>query len=488
LSQPHSLRAHSGARLDRLPIGRFHWQLVGMIGAGLFLDAFDIYLQSGVLATLVKSGWSTLQSNAAFISSTLIGMWLGSLIGGYIGDRYGRRMAYQFNLAVFGLASIAAVFAPSMTILIALRFVMGVGLGAELIIGYATLGEFVPSLARGRFGAILALLTNLSVTATGIVGYWAIPTLGWRSMFALVGLGAVGIWFMRKSMPESPRWLESQGRHEEADALLRSIEARFPDVPAWSTMAASVAAAPAAEPAPVASVAPSPGYPALFKRPLLSRTVLTMIMSAVNMSVLYGLIAWFPTFLVKQGIAVTSTLGYTAVMGLGTPIGCLIGMALTDRIGRRMSIVSVLALEAIATAFYPTVHSPIELMATGGVIMMCSACITSLAFAVYIPELFPTELRMRGSSLSAAVGRLASAGAQGAIVAIFGIGGIFGVTNFLIGLIVLQILALLVLGVNTRARTLEEIEPTDATPAAGTANAAGLSTLRGGARDVSPQR
>ncbi|SAL00088.1 major facilitator transporter [Caballeronia fortuita] len=480
MSQPQMLRAHSGARLDRLPIGRFHWHLVGMIGAGLFLDAFDIYLQSGVLATLVKSGWSTLQSNAAFISSTLIGMWLGSLIGGYIGDRYGRRMAYQFNLAVFGLASIAAVFAPSMTVLIALRFVMGVGLGAELIIGYATLGEFVPSLARGRFGAILALLTNLSVTATGIVGYWAIPALGWRSMFALVGLGAVGIWFMRKSMPESPRWLESQGRHEEADALLRSIEARFPDVPAWNAESAPVTAA-SADAAPAAA----PGYPELFKGRLLSRTVLTMIMSTVNMSVLYGLIAWFPTFLVKQGITVTSTLGYTAVMGIGTPVGCLIGMALTDRIGRRGSIVGVLALEAVATALYPMVHSPVELMATGAVIMMCSACITSLAFAVYIPELFPTELRMRGSSLSAAVGRLASAGAQGGIVAIFGIGGIFGVTNFLIGLIVLQIVALLVLGVNTRARTLEEIEP-DA--AAQTGLAATSSNLHGRSASVSPQQ
>ncbi|WP_051376887.1 MFS transporter [Burkholderia sp. WSM2232] len=265
-----------------------------------------------------------------------------------------------------------------------LRFVMGVGRGAELIIGYAALGEFVPSLARGRFGAILALLTNLSVTATGIVGYWAIPALGWRSMFALVGLGAVGIWFLRKSMPESPRWLESQGRHEEADALLRSIEARFAERAAWSDALASVTAA-SIDAAPVAA---APGYSALFKRPLLSRTVLAMIMSAVNMSVLYGLIAWFPRFLVKQGIAVTSRLGYTAVMGIGTPVGCLIGIALTDRIGRRLSIVGVLALEAIATALYPMAHTPIELMATGAVIMMCSGCITSLAFAVYIPELF----------------------------------------------------------------------------------------------------
>ncbi|SDV47243.1 MFS transporter [Chitinasiproducens palmae] len=484
MSQPHTLRAHSGARLDRLPVGRFHWRLVGMIGAGLFLDAFDIYLQSGVLATLAKSGWSTLESNAAFISSTLIGMWLGSLIGGYIGDRYGRRMAYQFNLAVFGAASIAAVFAPSMTVLIVLRFVMGVGLGAELIIGYATLGEFVPSLARGRFGAILALLTNLSVTVTGIVGYWAIPALGWRSMFALVGLGAVGIWFMRKSMPESPRWLESQGRHEEADALLRSIEAGFPDLPAWH-----VASAPATTaPADAAPAAATPGYRALFKRPLLSRTVLTMIMSTVNMSVLYGLIAWFPTFLVKQGIAVTSTLGYTAVMGIGTPVGCLIGMALTDRVGRRVSIVGVLALEAVATALYPTVHSPAQLMVTGAVIMMCSACITSLAFAVYIPELFPTELRMRGSSLSAAVGRLASAGAQAGIVVIFGMGGIFGVTNFLIGLIVLQILALMVLGVNTRARTLEDIAPEAGAQAERAAKVAQSSAMHGRGAGVSPQR
>lgn len=438
--------ANSGARLDRLPVSWFHWHLLLLIGSGLFLDAFDIYLQSGVLAELIKSGWSTLHSNAAFISSTLVGMWLGSLIGGYVGDKYGRRVAYQFNLALFGAASIAAVFAPSMAWLIATRFVMGVGLGAELVIGYGTLTEFVPARARGRFGALLALLTNLSVTVTGIVGYWAIPALGWRAMFAIVGLGAIGVWALRKSMPESPRWLEAQGRHAEADALLNVIEARYANLQPANTAT------------PVTVVIKSP-YRALFAPKLLSRTCLTMLMGAVNQTVLYGLIAWFPTFLVKQGIAVTSTLGYTAVMGLGTPIGCVIGILLTDRAGRRNSIVAALVLEAMFAGCYPFMASPVALMLVGGAIMMCSAWITSLAFAAYIPELFPTELRMRGSALSAAVGRLSSAGAQIAIVAIFSLGGIIGVSGFLVVLIVLQILALLVWGVNTRLRSLEELAP-----------------------------
>jgi putative MFS transporter len=156
---------------------------------------------------------------------------------------------------------------------------------------------------------------------------------------------------------------------------------------------------------------------------------------------------------------VTSTLGYTAVMGLGTPIGCVIGILLTDRAGRRNSIVAALVLEAVFAGCYPFMASPVALMFVGGAIMMCSAWITSLAFAVYIPELFPTELRMRGSSLSAAVGRLSSAGAQIAIVAIFGLGGIIGVSGFLVVLIVLQILALLVWGVNTRSLSLEELAP-----------------------------
>src|SRR3569623_1215939 len=120
---------NAGARLDRLPICSFHWRILALIGAGMFLDAFDIYLAGGVLGVVLKEGWSTLELNAAFVSATFVGMTIGAWFSGILGDRFGRRFSYQLNLAIFGLASIAAAFAPSMIVLIALRFIIGIGLG-----------------------------------------------------------------------------------------------------------------------------------------------------------------------------------------------------------------------------------------------------------------------------------------------------------------------------------------------------------------------
>src|SRR5258708_2195142 len=125
-----SATVNAGARLDRLPISSFHRRIFWLIGAGMFFDGYDLYVGVNVLGATLQSGFSTLAQNAQFVSFTFLGMTIGSFIAGFLGDRYGRRFTYQFNLMIFGLASIAAAFAPDMTTLIALRFVMGLGLGA----------------------------------------------------------------------------------------------------------------------------------------------------------------------------------------------------------------------------------------------------------------------------------------------------------------------------------------------------------------------
>src|ERR1700724_2228876 len=143
--------ANAGARLDRLPISSFHRRIMWLIGIGMFFDGFDIYVAATVLGATLRSGFSLMGENAQFVSVTFLGMMLGSFLTGFLGDRYGRRFTYQANLAIFGLASIAAAFAPSMRSLILLRFVMGAGLGAENVVGYATMTEFVPPQARGKW-------------------------------------------------------------------------------------------------------------------------------------------------------------------------------------------------------------------------------------------------------------------------------------------------------------------------------------------------
>jgi putative MFS transporter len=155
---PMTLAVNAGARLDRLPISSFHYRIFGLVGAGMFFDGYDLYVAGGVLASAIQSKFSTAPQNLQFISLTFVGMTLGALITGFVGDKMGRRFTYQINLLIFGLASLAAAFSQDMTQLIACRFVQGLGLGAEIVVGYSTLTEFVPPKTRGRWLSMMAFL------------------------------------------------------------------------------------------------------------------------------------------------------------------------------------------------------------------------------------------------------------------------------------------------------------------------------------------
>src|ERR1700733_1255109 len=210
---------NAGARLRRVPATGFHRRILALIGGGMFLDGFEIYLQGGVLAAVTGLGFSTPAQNANFLSATFAGMVIGAWFAGLAGDWYGRRFSYQINLLVFGLASLAGAAAPSMDWLIVARFVMGIGLGAEIVVGYVTLSEFMPPASRGRWGAGLAVCTNSALFVSAVVGRAVIPTYGSRWMFVMVGLGALVVWYLRKRMPES------HGRADEAEQVLSAIEA-----------------------------------------------------------------------------------------------------------------------------------------------------------------------------------------------------------------------------------------------------------------------
>ncbi len=215
---------NAGARLDRLPISSFHYRIFWLVGAGMFFDGYDLYVAGGVLASTIQTKFSTLPQNPQFMSLTFVGMTIGSLITGFVGDKFGRRFTYQINLLIFGLASLAAAFAQDMPQLIICRFVQGLGLGAEIVVGYSTLTEFVPPATRGRWLAVHGVPDGVRFPVTAILSYLIIPTFGWRPMFIIAGIGSLIVWYLRKNLPESPRWLEAQGRTAEAEALMQTIE------------------------------------------------------------------------------------------------------------------------------------------------------------------------------------------------------------------------------------------------------------------------
>lgn len=438
---------NAGARLDRLPISRFHWKILGLVGAGAFFDSFDIFLAASVVAAMVHERFADLRMGAFFVSATFIGMTLGAGLSGIAGDRFGRRYSYQINLALFGIASLLACFAPDIRTLIGLRFLMGVGMGAELVVAAGTLLEFIPPASRGRWISMLGFVINSGLLAASAVGYYVIPTLGWRWMFAVVGIGALLVWILRHRMPESPRWLESQGRHDEAEAVLCAIEN---EVSRRSGVLPPVASL---RDAPVARVP----FSRLFSAGIRGRTVVAAL---TNMSInvaLYGFVGWVPTFFVKQGLTVVHSLGFTLLMSFGAPAGAVVAWFVADRLGRARGIVAF-ALLTIALGFvYPSIRADVAVAAVGFALVTCIYTITTLGYFGFIPELFPTEVRLRGTGFAAVCGRATSIAMPGLTLALFGLFGVSGVLGMVSGILGLLVIAIVALRIETGSHALEDI-------------------------------
>jgi MFS transporter, putative metabolite:H+ symporter len=448
-----SITVNAGGRLDRLPIGAFHYRIMILIGIGMFFDGFDIYLAGTVLGVTLKSGFSTLNQNATFISATFVGMMLGSFGTGFLGDRYGRRFTYQFNLLLFGLASLAAAFAPNMMILIGCRFVMGVGLGAENVVGYATMTEFVPAKTRGKWLGLTTVCVVTGLPVALLLASLIVPAFGWRAMFILGGIGALVVWYLRKNLPESPRWLEAVGRKDEAEALLQSIERE----------ASQGRPLPAPSAAP--TVAVSGELATLFAPPLLMRMIVGSVCLITINTLLYGFVTWLPVFFIKQGLSVATSFGYSLLMALGAPIGSAIGALTADRWGRKPTIIGSSAIAVVLGCIYPMISDPIALPVVGFALTIPIYVLVALLFGIYIPELFPTEVRLRASGIVNTLGRGATIVTPFLVVVLFEARGVAGVMALMIALLLVQIVTVWTLGIEPRHRSLEELKGDEGAPA-----------------------
>jgi len=400
-----------GERLDRLPVTRRHWIIFWLLALGLFVDSTEIFLGGGVAAALLRDGWSTLELNASFQFFTFLGLSIGAFTVGIVSDRYGRRFAFQFNLMVFGLASFAAAAAPSITWLIFFRFIMGLGLGAEILVGYTALAEFIPARLRGRFLALLVIFGALTLFAASLMSYLVIPAFGWRPCFVAIGVAALILWYLRKVMPESPRWLATMGRFEEAERTLRQIEGEH-----YQPSAPLSAAIEAPGPLPPISI--------LFRPGILSRTLATASISiAVNIAI-YSFTNWLPSFLVKQGASISFSLGLTTLMTAGAPFGAVVALILADRIGRKPLIIGALLLAGIFGSLYPTASGNELAVFYGFMLNGCLYFIVAVGMAGYASEVFPTAYRLRAVGFVSMSSRVAAMLCPYAVVPLYAWGGI----------------------------------------------------------------
>jgi MFS transporter, putative metabolite:H+ symporter len=448
---------NAAARLDRLRIGTFHRRVLRLVGMGMFFDSFDMGMMSSVLATLVSSHWSTMQLNASFISATFIGLTIGAALAGLVGDWLGRRFAYQFNLLIFGGACLVAAFAPSMQWLIGIRCIMGIGLGAEFVVGYGMISEFVPPERRGTYTTLLNLISSSGVFAVTLTALIVIPHFGWRPMFAIGGVGALWVWWLRRKLPESPRWLEHVGRMDEAEEVLARIEQEGAQDGVLPPFAPSLTPA-SSQRVPIT---------VLFSRPVIPRTALAIAVNVVCLVGAYSFTAWMPSFFVRQGLSVTRSLGFFTAMTAGTIAGPLVGVFLADRIGRRRGVMATGIACAVLGAIYPFLHTAMAIMFVGFLLVSSMSLFLALGLGGYTPELFPTEYRFRGSGLAQMVGRAALIGAPYIVIVLFSTYGIAGVVGAIALLYLALVLLLAIAGIETNLKSLETLAPVEE-PALGT--------------------
>jgi len=438
---------NAGARLDRLPISSFHYRIFGLVGAGMFFDGYDLYVAGGVLASAIQTKFTTAPQNLQFISLTFVGMTLGALITGFVGDKMGRRFTYQVNLLIFGLASLAAAVAQDMNQLIACRFVQGLGLGAEIVVGYSTLTEFVPPKTRGRWLSMMAFLVVAGFPVTALLGYLIIPAFGWRPMFIIAAVGSLIVWYLRKNLPESPRWLEQQGRTEEAEALMARIE---------SESAGGAPLPPVVVPPQLPQVAASD----MLKPPLLQRLIVgSWVLITIN-TLIFGFVIFLPQFFLRQGLTIANSLAYTLVLSVASLVGCAVGAYLSDAIGRRWSIIGA-SLVTIVTGYiyarFDASADPAIVLCVGFVLIVAIYVQTAILFGVYTPELFPTEIRLRANGICNTLGRGATVVSPFMVGALMASYKLPGVVWLMISLVVVQIVVVWAWGVEPRNRGLEDV-------------------------------
>ncbi|WP_261163978.1 MFS transporter [Microbacterium sp. Marseille-Q6965] len=388
------------SRLDALPLTRAHARVLAGSGAGWALDAMDVGLISFIIAALSVE-WDLTRAETGWITSIgFLGMAIGASVGGLLADRLGRRQVFALTLLVYGIATGASALAGGVAALIVLRFLVGLGLGAELPVASTYVSELAPARIRGRMVVILEAFWALGWTAAAVIGYLVVPLdEGWRWAFALGAVPAVYALVVRWGLPESPRFLEARGRNAESERIVRHFEAS-------PAVRGSAPRPPAAVDAS-APVARRVGIADLWAAPLRPRTAaLWAVWFCVNFSY-YGAFIWIPSILFEQGFDLVKSFGFTLVITLAQLPGYAVAAWLIEVWGRRVTLATFLLGSAAAALCFGLSTAEWQIIAAGMALSFFNLGAWGALYAVG-PEIYPTAIRGTGTGAAAGVGRIAS--------------------------------------------------------------------------------
>jgi MFS transporter, putative metabolite:H+ symporter len=445
---PQTIEGFVGAALDEAKISPLHRRVVALIAAGYFFDVIDFTILGSLIPFIIKSGFTTPAQAAIIGSSAIFGMFIGTAGQGEFSDRFGRRFIYQFNLLLFGIFTILGAFAPSVTLLVVCRFIAGIGLGAEQPLAFAYAGEYAPKRIRGRILAIVHFIGGACVWPIGtalVLGFGSMvdtPEYVWRGVWIIIGVGALIVWVLRYSLPESPRYLATHGRGKEALDVLAKLGIAGPKEPLSTDAASNTKSDP---------------FGVVFKM-FPTRVIAGMICFSAFFGIAIGLGAWLPNIMNGKGFSITKSLQYTLAMNFAVPCASLFMMYALDKFGRKVTSVCAFIGAGLMAIVFANAETATELM-VAGFIMIFFVQVAGNSMQIFASEVFPTNARASGFGWASGVGRLATAFIMPMILWVQNGWGLTTVFGCLATFLFIAAVSVTQLGPEARQKSLDEIAP-----------------------------
>ena len=437
-------------RLEKMPVGSFHYKLLLVTGLGWLFDSMDTGLISFVLPVLAKE-WGLTPDQMGWIGSVgLVGMALGAVISGTVADRIGRKKVFTITVLMYAIATGMCALAWNYEALLFFRFLVGFGLGGELPVAATLMSEYAPTKLRGRFIVLLESFWGLGWLVAACIAYLLIPEFGWKMAFLIGSLPALYVFLIRLHMPESVRYLISQKKLDEAKEIILSLEKKLHVDSQPFTNELS--------PAEQGSVeADNAGPGSLWSGKYIKRTIMLWLAWFGIVFSYYGIFMWLPSIVFKQGFAVVKTFEYVLIMTLAQLPGYYCAAWLVDVIGRKYTLSIFLLMSGVASYFFGNAGSSETLLMWGATMSFFNLGAWGVIYT-YTPELYPTSMRALGSGWAAGFGRIGGMIAP-ALVGIM-IGNQLGIDKVFMmfaGVFIIVSVVVLAMGTETRQKQLEDI-------------------------------
>jgi len=434
-----------------------------LLSLGGCFEFYDLFLMTYIGPGLIRSGifssayvsFFGASGLASFISATFAGLFIGTLAFGFMADRFGRRAIFTYSLLWYTAASAVMAFQSTAAAILIWRVIAGVGIGVELVTIDTYIAELMPKNVRGRAFAINQVVQFSAIPVVALVAWRLVPRNpvgldGWRWVVLIGSVSAIFVWFIRRGIPESPRWLIARGHFAEAEEIVARIENRV--AAEKGTPLAPIAGQNSDEAAPRARMS----FIQIFRPPYLGRTIMLMVFHFGQTIGYYGFASWVPTLLVAAGIRTTSSLLYSFVIAVSAPIGPLLIYRISDRFERKWQIVwSSLCVAVVGLLFAHQKHPGWLILF--GVLLTCFNNWMSVAFHTYQAELFPTAIRAQAVGFVYSWSRFSAVFTSlmiGFFLAHFGARGVFA---FIAVSMVVIVFVIGAFGPRTRGLALESI-------------------------------